>query len=283
MAYNKSAVAKVFDAFKVNVEVLGNKKGFDWSKQNPDFAPTSKEYKAASETFEDRAAEAKKLIPAITEGKILASYIESYVKDCGYSLQAGQRAKMLEGISTGKQSASNAGTVTISKEEYTQLSKASDELQSIKAVGGVTVTEEEAVILEVLRKEHPDVFEQCARGALDYARKQLEEKLWQDFARQKEEAFKQLSQRFGVSPSELPADNPAELTFTPAEETNEQAAERITKAGAQWYADQPEHELNSTAVKFLATGKAPANKQEQFHAKGNELENAQNASGEAQA
>lgn len=160
MAYDKAVVAKVFEEYKCDVNVLGNKSGFDTKA-----SPASKEYKAASVSPELRKAECLKLIPALDSGKILVSYIEKYVKDCGLPLSPIQRNNMFEGTkhhTTEKGSDAPQLDVTFT-----------DPLEE----NGVYVTYEQSVVIGVLQKSFPEVYNQCLDQAADYEQQRLKQEL----------------------------------------------------------------------------------------------------------
>lgn len=160
MAYDKSVVAKVFEECKCDVEVLGNKSGFD-SKAKP----ASKEYKDASVSAELRKAECLKLIPALESGKILVSYIEKYVKDCGLPLSPIQRNKMFEGTKY---------YVTEKKNDAPQLDVTfTDPFEE----NGVYVTYEQSVVIGVLQNSFPDIYQQCLEQAADFEQQRLKQQI----------------------------------------------------------------------------------------------------------
>lgn len=238
--YETKVVKAAFEAAKVNVEVLGNKKGIDWLATQPEPKPAhaSKKYKANSETFEARKAEALKLIPALDEGKIIVSYIEKYVGECGYSLQAGQRAKYFKGtkyeVAEGNGRTPTEEKVSVNKNELEEALKAKVELEGLRAgaeVGGKVlvdykarvVSEQDYLVIEALKKRDPAQYNTLS---LD-TKTRIMESLKEEIARRIEEEVKREAEaRMGgfallnIAPSEDDPQpvNPAGLespVFTP--------------------------------------------------------------------
>lgn len=114
-------------------------------------------------------------------------------------LQAGQRGKFLEGIQLGDEAPKpdQTNTVTILKSDYDALQEKANQFDAM--CGGVVVTYEQSIIIAALQKEHPAVYEQCARSALEYERQNIIARLEEEMNRKKERELALLAERLGIS------------------------------------------------------------------------------------